>query len=89
MVFPLDLKNVEEVGPRGVYFNEILVWFRNRVREGRDLEVLRALEGVNITISKEDGTRQTLAFTYFVIWIPFILANVKSTRSDKEDGSGG
>lgn len=43
LVFALNLKNIEEVGRRGVDLNQVLICRRCRVCKIRDLELLRAL----------------------------------------------
>lgn len=59
LIFPLDLEDIKEVGPRGMDLNEISIRRRNRSRkssgfqiEGRLLELVQQGERVNIYLIK-------------------------------------
>ncbi len=81
LVFPLDLERVEEVGPGGVHLDQVLIGTGDGVREGRNLELARALETSQHGKVRRGEARRGergkdgdgLALTYFVTWIPLMV----------------
>jgi hypothetical protein len=75
LVFALDLQDIKEVCGRRVNLDHILVGTGLRVRQLRDLELLRPLRSAKPTLAftvllLRGGLTLRLTLTYLATWMP-------------------